>query len=168
MTLLFPAPAAAFLPQEPPMRFLDEALAADDERASGRLTVRADSIAVDSTGLFPSAALLEVMAQTIGVYAGRMRLLAGQRPAAGLLLGTRRAVFSRPGWPVGTRFTAHAAKTWEGDDGLWQFDCAVEAEAPGEAPEPAARAVLTVFNPPENFFDRAHAASARPASQGES
>ena len=112
--------------------------------------------------------LLLSAALSIGVYAGRMRLLAGQRPAAGLLLGTRRAVFSRPGWPVGTRFTAHAAKTWEGDDGLWQFDCSVEADAPGEAPEPAARAVLTVFNPPENFFERARAASARPASQGES
>ena len=52
--------------------------------------VRADSLAADACGRFPAVALIEIMAQTIGIYAGRLQRLAGEPPVVGLLLGTRR------------------------------------------------------------------------------
>lgn len=53
------------------MRFIDEVLSADDQGARSRTVVRSDAIAVDDEGRFPALALIEVMAQTIGIYAGR-------------------------------------------------------------------------------------------------
>lgn len=78
------------------MRFIDEVLSADDQGARSRTVVRSDAIAVDDEGRFPALALIEVMAQTIGIYAGRNERLNGRAPGAGLLLGTRRMEFDRP------------------------------------------------------------------------
>lgn len=84
------------------MRFIDEVLSADDQGARSRTVVRSDTIAVDDEGRFPALALIEVMAQTIGIYAGRV------------------TVFP------------------QGDE---------------SREEPAGRALLNVFNPPEGYFD---------------
>lgn len=150
-TLRFPVDAGLLLPQQPPMRLIDEALAADDASASSRTTVRADNLLLTAEGRFPALGLIEVMAQTIGIFAGRLRALEGEPPRPGLLLGTRRMTMARAVWPVGTVFLCRAEKTFESDEGLWQFDCRVEAELDGEV-LPAAEARLTVFNPPESAF----------------
>lgn len=78
------------------MRFVDEALSADDQGAKSRTLVRSDAISIDDKGRFPALALIEVMAQTIGIYAGRIERMNSRVPGAGLLLGTRRMEFDRP------------------------------------------------------------------------
>lgn len=88
--LSFPMPAANLIAQRDPMRFVDTALYADDCAAESVTLVRADSLAADACGRFPAVALIEIMAQTIGIYAGRLQRLAGEPPVVGLLLGTRR------------------------------------------------------------------------------
>lgn len=85
------------------MRFIDEVLSADDQGARSRTVVRSDAIAVDDEGRFPALALIEVMAQTIGIYAGRIERINGRAPGAGLLLGTRRMEFDRPCFFPGRR-----------------------------------------------------------------
>lgn len=47
-------------------------------------------------------------------------------------------------------------KSFESDEGLWQFDCRVTVCPQGDESreEPAGRALLNVFNPPEGYFDR--------------
>lgn len=152
-SLRFPTDAARFLPQRPPMRLIDEALSADDQSAESLSTVKADSLLLTAEGRFPALGLIEVMAQTIGIFAGRLRFLAGEEPRPGLLLGTRRITLERAVWPVGTVFRCRAEKTFESDEGLWQFDCRVEAEIDGER-VPAAEARLTVYNPPASYFER--------------
>ena len=170
--LHFPAEAEPFLPQRLPMRLIDTALGADDFSAESRTTIRPDNLLLDAQGAFPGAGLIEVMAQTIGIYAGRLRLSAGLRPSAGLLLGTRRLRLAQRSFPVGAVLFCRIEKTFESDDGLWQFDCRVTLER-DEGSEPAGSAMLTVFNPPPGYFDQdrtsAHAAPAsdEPTSHAE-
>lgn len=78
--LSFPMPAANLIAQRDPMRFVDTALYADDCAAESVTLVRADSLAADACGRFPAVALIEIMAQTIGIYAGRLQRLAGEPP----------------------------------------------------------------------------------------
>lgn len=152
----YPAPAGDFIAQEPPMRFIDEVLSADDQGARSRTVVRSDAIAVDDEGRFPALALIEVMAQTIGIYAGRNERLNGRAPGAGLLLGTRRMEFDRPFFLPGDVLLCSVVKSFESNEGLWQFDCRVTVCPQGDESreEPAGRALLNVFNPPEGYFDR--------------
>ena len=81
--LSFPMPAANLIAQRDPMRFVDTALYADDCAAESVTLVRADFLAADACGRFPAVALIEIMAQTIGIYAGRLQRLAGEPPAVG-------------------------------------------------------------------------------------
>ena len=74
--LSFPMPAANLIAQRDPMRFVDTALYADDCAAESVTLVRADFLAADACGRFPAVALIEIMAQTIGIYAGRLQRLA--------------------------------------------------------------------------------------------
>ena len=152
----YPAPAGDFIVQKPPMRFIDEVLSADDQGAKSRTVVRSDAIAVDAEGRFPALALIEVMAQTIGIYADRIERINGRTPGAGLLLGTRRMEFDRPSFLPGDVVLCSVAKSFESDEGLWQFDCRVTVFPQGDESreEPAGRALLNVFNPPEGYFDR--------------
>lgn len=152
----FPSPAGDFIAQEPPMRFIDEALHADDEGALSRTVLSADSIAVDANGRFPALALIEVMAQTIGIYAGRIERLNGKAPSAGLLLGTRKMELFEPYFLPGDVLLCSVAKSFASDEGLWQFDCSVRVLPKGDASleRPAGHALLNVFNPPEGYFDR--------------
>ena len=152
----YPAPAGDFIVQKPPMRFIDEVLSADDQGAKSRTVVRSDAIAVDAEGRFPALALIEVMAQTIGIYADRIERINGRTPGAGLLLGTRRMEFDRPYFLPGDVRLCSVAKSFESDEGLWQFDCRVTVFPQGDESreEPAGRALLNVFNPPEGYFDR--------------
>lgn len=152
----FPAPAGDFIAQEPPMRFIDEVLSANDQGAKSRTVIRSDAIAIDDEGRFPALALIEVMAQTIGIYAGRIERMNGRAPGAGLLLGTRRMEFERPWFLPGDVLLCSVEKSFESDEGLWQFDCRVTVCPQGDEAreEPAGRALLNVFNPPEGYFDR--------------
>ncbi len=154
--LIFPLPAGELISQEPPMRLIDTALSADDEGASSLTTLRRDSIAAGPEGRVSPLALIEVMAQTIAVFAGRLQRLAGGSPRPGLLLGTRRMTICEAPLVPGDTLFCRVQKRFESDDGLWQFDCAVRVRPNGDAAREcdAASAVLTVYNPPEDYFDR--------------
>ena len=87
--LSFPMPAANLIAQRDPMRFVDTALYADDCAAESVTLVRADSLAADACGRFPAVALIEIMAQTIGIYAGRLQRLAGEPPVVEMCIRDR-------------------------------------------------------------------------------
>lgn len=156
-----PADASLFLAQRPPMQMIDEAVELFDDGAASKTVIRADNLLCRQTGSFPSLGLIEVMAQTIGVFAGGRQLREGVRPSAGLLLGTRRMRFDVPALPVGAELYCRIEKTFESDEGLWQFNCSVSwvnaPIRPGEPREdhgrPIGSAMLTVFNPPPGYFD---------------
>lgn len=140
-----------------PMRFVDTALYADDCAAESVTLVRADSLAADACGRFPAVALIEIMAQTIGIYAGRLQRLAGEPPVVGLLLGTRRMSLPISFFTPGDKLFCRVQKKFESDEGLWQFDCEVmliERASGVPCRVPAGSAALNVFNPPAGYFER--------------
>lgn len=81
---LTPAQVLDLLPQQPPFRFVDEVLAVDDQRISGRYTFRQDEwfYAGHFPGrpITPGVILLECMCQ-IGVVALGIYLFALDHPA---------------------------------------------------------------------------------------
>ena len=163
LELHFPMPAQTLLAHEPPMRFIDTALMADDHAAESMTTVRADSIAADALGRLPAVALIEVMAQTIGLYAGRVKILGGGKPSAGLLLGTRRMALPIASFSPGEKLRCRVEKTFESDEGLWQFNCEVTLVERADGTPcsvPAGSASLNVFNPPPGYFDEKQAPAA--------
>lgn len=138
------------LPQKPPMRFMTEVdeVVCEGGRtpaAVGRFTVPADHIMMTREG-FPATGLMEVMAQTIGLYAGAANRAGGAAPRIGLLLGCRRLTFARPFYPAGSTFLTKVEEVFSSDDGLRQFAARVEWLS-DEGPRPAAEAVLTVYQP---------------------
>lgn len=138
------------LPQKPPMRFMTEVdeVVCEEGRtpaAVGRFTVPADHIMMTREG-FPATGLMEVMAQTIGLYAGAANRAGGAAPRIGLLLGCRRLTFARPFYPAGSTFLTKVEEVFSSDDGLRQFAARVEWLS-DEGPRPAAEAVLTVYQP---------------------
>lgn len=138
------------LAQKPPMRFMtavDEVVCEEGKTpsASGRFTVPADHIMMTREG-FPATGLIEVMAQTIGLYAGAANRAGGTAPKIGLLLGCRRLTFARPFYPAGCTFLTKVEEVFHSDDGLRQFAARVEWLT-DDGPQPAAEAVLTVYQP---------------------
>lgn len=138
------------LAQKPPMRFMtavDEVVCKEGKTpsASGRFTVPADHIMMTREG-FPATGLIEVMAQTIGLYAGAANRAGGTAPKIGLLLGCRRLSFARPFYPAGSTFLTRVDEVFCSDDGLRQFAARVEWLT-DDGPQPAAEAVLTVYQP---------------------
>lgn len=153
--LTAPCDARGLLPQTGPMRLVDEGLSYSEAGAESLMTVESDNLLLDlDTGRFPASGLMEVMAQTIGIFAGINARRAGFEPKIGLLLGSRKITLQAPDYPVGTKFKTTAEKSFVSDEGLWQFACRSEALLPGETEyRPAADAVLTVFDAPDGYFN---------------
>lgn len=138
------------LAQKPPMRFMTEVddVVCEEGRtpaALGRFTVPADHIMMTRDG-FPATGLIEVMAQTIGLYAGAANRAGGTAPKIGLLLGCRRLTFAHPFYPAESTFLTKVEEVFHSDDGLRQFSARVEWLT-DDGPVPAAEAVLTVYQP---------------------
>lgn len=86
-------PAASYLPHESPMVLVDEVIHVDNEHALCRVAVSRDGILapfLDSAGHLPAWFGIEIIAQTIGVWAGwHARRNHDQKPRPGMLLGGR-------------------------------------------------------------------------------
>lgn len=173
-----PADAARFLAQRAPMQMIDEALEVFEAGAASRTVIRADNLLCREDGRFPALGLIEVMAQTIGIYAGHRWLSSGKTPEAGLLLGTRKMMLAESDLPIGAELYCRVEKTFESDEGLWQFACVVWwTNAPDALHEPEAQsphgrqigsAMLTVFNPPPGYFENRQESAAKPNRQASS
>ncbi|MDR3228687.1 MAG: hypothetical protein LBT53_04675 [Puniceicoccales bacterium] len=102
----FPQPAALFLPHRPPMLYVQHALAVDDRSAVCE-TALDDTFApffaaaADGTDALPAHFLLEIIAQSIGVWAGYHTLQKGEAAKSGMFLGCRDFTTVRPEYPRG-------------------------------------------------------------------
>lgn len=92
--------------------------------ATSRFTVRDDHIMMTAAG-FPCSGLLEVVAQTIGLFAGARARHHGEDPKMGLLLGARKATFSRAFLPLGATIETNVTDILRSQEGLWQFQAEV-------------------------------------------
>lgn len=134
-------PVAAVVPHSGGMLLLDALLDVDDSQATARATVRATNLFADAAGV-PGWLGIEYMAQTIAAWSGMRNHHAGQPPAIGFLLGSRRYECDVAAFPVGSELTICVRSELIGDNGLGMFACTLSI---GE--REVARANVSVFQP---------------------
>ena len=135
-------PVEQYVPHRSPMLLIDRLLADDGERVEVEATVPADGLFVRD-GVMPSWVGVELMAQTIGVFAGRRSRERHEAVRLGFLLGTRRytaKVDGSFGWGPGSRLTP--ARRMVSAQGLSVFDCCIL-----QGGQVVAEALMNVFQP---------------------
>lgn len=136
-----------WIPHRGAMQLLDRMVLVDEERAVAEVDVPVDGL-FTRDGQVPAWIGIEYMAQTISAWAaGRARRSrssseGGGAPKLGLLLGSRRFVAHRAGFPCGTTLRVEARCELIGDNGLGLFDCRIELGG-----EEVATARVSVFEP---------------------
>ncbi len=118
----------ALLPQAPPMVLLDAALAADDSHARAAATLRADHPFAAADGSVPAWVGVELMAQTIGVFAGARARRQGRAPRVGYLVSTRDYRASASSFAVGDRLEIDALCVFDDPNGLCSFRCSLRRD----------------------------------------
>lgn len=134
-------PVEQYLPHRSPMLLVDRLLADDGERVEVEATVPADGLFVRD-GVMPSWVGLELMAQAIGVFAGRRSRERHEAIRLGFLLGTRRYTANVDGFRAGTRLEIHARIEILSEQGLSVFNCRIL-----QGGQVVAEALMNVFQP---------------------
>lgn len=131
----------ALVPHRAPMRLIDRLLDWDENGVAVEVTVPADGLFSDADGV-PAWVGVEYMAQAIAAWAGCRARHAGQAPALGFLLGTRRYVAEQPYFRTGARLRVEARCELLGENGLGMFACRIM-----EGEDVVAVANVSVFEP---------------------
>ena len=132
------------LPHKPPMLLLTSCGTADGERVTARCTVGEQCRLFQlPDGRYGTWMLIELMAQTVGIYAGLKNRASGSAPRIGFLLGTRKFNVHTQYLAEGDVIDLSAECIFYADSGLpSQFDCRAYI-----AGREIASANLTVYQP---------------------
>jgi predicted hotdog family 3-hydroxylacyl-ACP dehydratase len=79
---------------------------------------------LDADGALSSVALMEIIAQSIGVWAGWHDKMAGRPAQSGMLLGCRQLRSAKPSFAYGARLRVEARKLVE-QNGVGSFDARI-------------------------------------------
>jgi predicted hotdog family 3-hydroxylacyl-ACP dehydratase len=118
---------AQLLPHRPPMILLDEVVDEAPETLAASVTIRAGAAFVTELGA-PAHVGIEYMAQACGAWVGLAARRAGNEPALGYLLGTRRFRAEIEHFPLGARLLVRVAVSFR-DGPLGVFDCTISDAA---------------------------------------
>lgn len=139
-----------YLPHRPPMMFIDKVLSITDENVVTRTNTSMDgSLACmfNENQELPSTVLLEIMAQTIGVWAGWLRQQTNSEAAeVGLLLSVRGMKFSASLVPQNVQLQTEMHKLIQ-DGNLATFEGVVTLDE-----KVLASGKLTVYQPKKSEF----------------
>lgn len=130
-----------YLPHQPPMVLIDELIEAGENYAVSRLTVKPTTPFVAQQGL-PAWAGIELMAQTVSLFAGVRGKRQGCPPKIGFLLGTRRYQSSCAFFPMHSELVISVKELYFGETKLGVFECIIQSEAG------CVTANLNVYEPP--------------------
>ncbi len=137
-----PESVLEYLPHQPPMVLIDELIEAGDNYAVSRLVIKPDTPFVTAQGL-PAWVGIELMAQTVSLFAGVRGKRLGLPPKIGFLLGTRRYHSSCAFFPLDSEVIISAKELYFGETKLGVFECRIES-AVGTV-----TANLNVYEPPD-------------------
>ena len=141
-------PVSRFLPHRDPLILLDDVVVTTEEEARTRARIDADHPFMTAQGV-AGHVLIELMAQTCGVFVGAQSMAQGHPIQPGFLLGSRNFQ-TRSAWiKIGTVLDIHATLVFR-DEAMAVFDCAVECGG-----ERIAEARLNVYQPPDGQNIRA-------------
>jgi predicted hotdog family 3-hydroxylacyl-ACP dehydratase len=128
-----------YIPHQVPMVFIDELLDYGEAFATAKLSIRPELLFVEPRGL-PTWSSIELMAQTISLYAGIHGRALGQVPKIGFLLGTRKLDLPFAFFPLYSEVVIRVEKNYQHQQ-LAQFDCQIMAQ------QHCIRAQLSVYQP---------------------
>ena len=131
--------ALAFIPHAKPMVFVDQLIEANDDFAIVELKITADLMFYEAEGL-PTWTSIELMAQTVSVYAGYKGHSRGESPKVGYLLGTRKLQLPIAYFALGEIVRIRVEQHYL-HDGLGQFNCEIQYQAH------CFSAILSVYEP---------------------
>ena len=117
--------AAPYLPHQAPMVMIDSLVEASENHAVAKVVVTPELIFTDKNGL-PTWASIELMAQTVSLYAGVQGKKDQQPPKIGFLLGSRKMNFDFAYFPLNSEIMIKAKKNYM-QDNLGVFDCEITA-----------------------------------------
>ena len=136
---------ATLLPHSGKMVLLDRIQSYDEHSLTASAKIRPDHILLpENADALPSYALLEIMAQAVGAWAGIHALAAGEAVRLGFLLGTRKLLLHQDSIAIGSVLRIDAVLSWQDQSGMAVFDCTVVHEGSGQT---VAEAALNVFSP---------------------
>ncbi len=120
-----------YLPHEPPMVLIDAVLSVAEEEAVTLVRVAPDGAVgpfLNAEGALPNLYALELMAQSIGIWAGFWDQARGRgRSSLGLILGSRGLNFNKPVFPAGAQLKTTVTLVFR-DGNLGNFDARVCGE----------------------------------------
>ncbi|WP_445114978.1 ApeP family dehydratase [Acinetobacter sp. WZC-1] len=134
--------AVDFIPHHPPMVFIDHVVEIREHFAVADLQITPKLMFCEAQGL-PSWTSIELMAQTISLYAGFKGKQSGQIPKIGFLLGTRKLNLPIAFFALGTTLRIRAEQQYL-HDGLGQFSCEIQYG------EHVISAMLSVYEPADD------------------
>lgn len=134
-----PCDAIAFIPHEKPMVFVDHLIEFGENFVCAELLIRPDLMFCEKQGL-PTWASVEVMAQTVSLFAGAQGTTSGHQPKIGFLLGTRKLHLPIAYFALGETLKIRAEQQYL-HEGLGQFACQIEYR------EYKISAMLSVYEP---------------------
>ena len=137
-----PESVLEYLPHQPPMVLIDELIDAGDNYAVSRVVVKPGTPFVTAQGL-PAWVGIELMAQTVSLFAGVRGKRQGLPPKIGFLLGTRRYHSSCNFFPLDSELVISARELYFGETKLGVFECKIESAAG------TVTANLNVYEPPD-------------------
>ena len=105
------------------MILIDRLIDARDDESTCEVTIRPDSLFVEEGGV-PAFVGIEYMAQAVAAHGGYQSYTQQQPLRLGLLLGTRRLVFTQPYFVIGQTLHIHVAHIW-GKEMLHRFRCRI-------------------------------------------
>lgn len=132
--------AIQFIPHAKPMVFIDTLVTLGDNFALSNLLIRPELMFCDEQGL-PTWASIEVMAQTISMFAGAKGKEMGHAPQIGYLLGTRKLSLPFAYFEYGKMLTIRVEQQYL-HEGLGQFFCEIQYE------NHSITAILNVYEAP--------------------
>ncbi|KAA8733862.1 3-hydroxylacyl-ACP dehydratase [Acinetobacter qingfengensis] len=138
--------ALPYIPHQAPMIFIDELLECGIDHAVAKLTIHPELMFLEPQGL-PTWTSIELMAQTISLYAGVQGKAQGQPPKIGFLLGTRKLHLPFPYFPLHSEVQITVHKNYMHDN-LGMFQCEIIAQ------EQTITAVLSVYEPDSTESER--------------
>lgn len=144
MSIQLPKNSIEFIPHEQPMVFVDVLTELGENFACAELQIRPELMFCDEQGL-PTWASIELMAQTVSLFAGAKSQSVGKKTKIGFLLGTRKLNLPIAYFALGKTIKIRAEQQYL-HEGLGQFSCQIEYG------EYIISAMLSVYEP-ENISD---------------
>ncbi|KAA8733847.1 3-hydroxylacyl-ACP dehydratase [Acinetobacter qingfengensis] len=120
-----PRNADYFIPHRAPMLLVDEWVEMKDNGCVAKVKIHPDMPFIEDAGL-PSWVGIEIMAQTIAIYAGIQQRLKGEQPKLGFLLGSKKFEMAQTHFAIDEELMIEIKLQFLNRHQIGMFDCHID------------------------------------------